>query len=318
MGRSVGLAPAFLSHRSLGCMSRRKSNLPSPVSYVKRPYAVRSVPLFPLPPPIPPSTDATTAASSSSFPSSAAVSRSPSLSPAVVDRASVVSHLSIRPFDMSESEDESEVGQSVSAAAANGGKADIWSVQPSSEVQRTTSDPGYSVSGYAVTGWAYVTKPPTRPAQPLTADERRMWKEVAVEDAMRELELSYGHRMRVKLKRRTASQLQTAMRREAGEIDRTVLRLCESGQLTSKVGLYRVIDHNHTASDKQFTLVTKQPMKQYEPICAVIGTLREHHAYRKLSTTHTNSHSNTLTPQPLLSRGRRSAAHNVASVTTDL
>ena len=64
---------------------------------------------------------------------------------------------------------------------------------------------------------------------------------------MRELGLSYGHRMRVKLKRRTVGQLQTAMHNETGEIDRTVLRLCETGQLSSKVGLYRMLDHNHSA-----------------------------------------------------------------------
>ena len=162
-------------------------------------------------------------------------------------------------------------------------RADVWCVQPAARFRLAEAlEKGYSVSGYAVAGHIYTTKPPTRPSQPLSAEERRLWKEAAVEDAMRELGLSYGHRMRLKLKRRSLADVQSCLRKETGEIDRTVLRLCETGQLSSKVGLYRILDHNHSVDDKQFTLVTKQPVKQYEPICAVIGTLREHHAYRKL------------------------------------
>ena len=261
-------------------MSRRKPlRLPGPVSYVKRPYAVRSAPLFPLSPSIasqPEHSSASLAASSAS--SAASVSPCPS-PPVPAQSASGPSTFFIRPFDVHESEHESDDGRP--GSVSSGGRGDVWSVQPSSAVRRTVSDPGYSVSGYGVAGWTYVSKLPSRSPQPLSADERRQWREVAVEDAMRELGLSYGHRMRTKLKRRTAAQLSAAMRSETGEIDRTVLRLCETGQLSSKVGLYRVIDDNHSAASKQFTLVTKQPVKLYEPICAVIGTLREHHAYRK-------------------------------------
>ena len=256
-------------------MSCRKPHLPPPVSYAKRPHAVRSAPLFPL--------DSATTPASSSSPRPSSASPDPSdASPTGRQSDCVASNFSIRPFDLRDSDDESDGSQPVLNGPVANGKVDVWSVQPSGDVKRTASDPGYSVSGYAVTGWTYVTKLPTQSPQPLTADERRLSKEVAVEDAMRELGLSYGHRMRTKLKRRTALQLQSAMRHETGEIDRTVLRLCETGQLSSRVGLYRIMDHNHSAADMQFTLVTKQPVKQYEPICAVIGTLREHHAYRKL------------------------------------
>ena len=75
------------------------------------------------------------------------------------------------------------------------------------------------------------------------------------------------------------SQLTQAMRQEVGEIDRTVLKLCDGGHLTPKCAVYRILDNNTTAADQQYTLVTKAALKQYEPVIAVMGSLRERDSY---------------------------------------
>ena len=275
-------------------MFGRKSLLHAPAnSYHPRPHAIRSSTIFPL---------ATTAAAA---PSSSSSSASPSPASSAPASLGGQSRLSIRPFDIRDSEaDESSQPDSPPPAASQSAlsasqspsspptqaasssrsrwrknPATIHTVSVARHLRPTASDPGYSASGYGTSGWTYEERPLKHPVQALSEEERRQWREVAVEDAMRAVGLHYACRLRLKLKPTTLSKLHAAMRRETGELDRTVLRLCDTGRLSSKCGVYQILDVNTAASDLQYTVVTKQAVKQYEPVLAVMGALRERRSY---------------------------------------
>ena len=250
-------------------MSRAKSSPsppPPPPSSLQRhrPSAIRSSFLFPL-------------ATSTTLPS--ATSASPLTSPTSLGGQS---RLSIRPFDIRDSDTDDRTPPSPpspSSPLSLRRRSQIYQVSCAAPLHPTASDPGYSVAGLGTSGFTYSTRERRHPPQPLSEEDRMRWKEVAPEDALRALGLDYAHSLRVKLKPSTRTKLTLAMRREVGEVDRTVLRLCSSGQLTSKCGVYHILDNNTTPCDHQYTLVTKQPLLQYEPVIAVIGTLRERESY---------------------------------------
>ena len=243
-------------------MSRAKSSASHPSLARNRPSAIRSDFLFP------PAVDSST---TSPTPASASLGGQ--------------SRLSIRPFDIRDSDADDPSLHSHSSIKADSPstltrrRSTLYQVSCAPHLHPTPANPGYSVSGLGTSGFTYSTRERRRPPELLSDDDRLRWKEIAPEDALRALELDYAHTLRVKLKRDTRTQLTAAMRQEIGEIDRTVLRLCDTGQLSSKVAVFQVLDSNTSAADLQYTLVTKSALKQYEPVLAVMGTLRERESY---------------------------------------
>ena len=255
-------------------MSRAKSSSsPPPLSGKKpwgkrnRPSAIRSDFLFP------PTVDASSAA--------------PSPAPASLGGQS---RLSIRPFDVRDSDADSVSPSSPLSPSPTSPiarrRSNLYQVSCAPHLHPTPDNPGYSVAGLGTSGFTYSTRERKREPEVLSTEDRKRWKEVAPEDALRSLGLDYAHTLRVKVKPSTRAQLHVAMRKEIGEIDRAVLKLCESGQLSSKCGVYAILDGNTSPADHQYTIVTRHAMKQYEPVIAVIGTLRERDSYEAWCDSH--------------------------------